>query len=176
VTEQRPEAITDGKLCRQEVRMLRYAIAAAIVAVPLAAAAAQSDEGPPRWAANIVRKQQVIMHGIPAPYAAAHDPLPDSEAKLRRGRVLFDAHCSACHGWTGQGSGPDAFALVPAPADLEWLARTPKKTSEPYMYWSIAEGGRQFESDMPAFKDKLSKKDIWAVIAYVRAGLPRKSP
>jgi mono/diheme cytochrome c family protein len=29
---------------------------------------------------------------------------------------------------------------------------------------------------MPAFKDKLSRKDMWAVIAYVRAGLPRKSP
>ncbi len=41
------------------------------------------------------------------------------------------------------------------------------------MYWTIAEGGRQFDSDMPAFKDRLSKQDIWAVIAYVRAGLPR---
>jgi mono/diheme cytochrome c family protein len=28
---------------------------------------------------------------------------------------------------------------------------------------------------MPAFKDKLSSKDMWAVIAYVRAGLPRHS-
>src|SRR5690242_5791753 len=156
--------------------MLRRAIAAAIIALPLAGAAAQPDEGPPRWAANIVRKQQVIMHGIPAPYATMHDALPESEAKLRRGRMLFDSHCTACHGWTGQGSGPEAFALVPAPADLEWLARTPKKRSEPYMYWSIAEGGTQFESDMPAFKNKLSKADTWAVIAYIRAGLPGRSP
>nr|NUR37320.1 cytochrome c [Sphingomonas sp.] len=157
--------------------MLRYATAATIIVLPLAAtAAAQSDEGPPRWAANIVRKQQVIMHGVPASYANAHDPLPDSEAKLRRGRMLFDSHCTACHRWTGQGSGPEAFALVPAPADLEWLAHTPKNRSEPYLYWSIAEGGRQFESDMPAFKDRLSKNDMWAVIAYIRAGLPRNSP
>lgn len=156
--------------------MFRYAIAAGIMAAPLGAAAGQSDQGPPRWAANIVRKQQVIMHGIPPAYANAHDSVPASETKLRRGRKLFDAHCSACHGWTGQGSGPEAFALVPAPADLEWLARTPKKSSEPYMYWTIAEGGGQFESDMPSFKDKLSRKDIWAIIAYVRAGLPRKSP
>jgi mono/diheme cytochrome c family protein len=40
----------------------------------------------------------------------------------------------------------------------------------------VAEGGQAFESEMPAFKDKLNKKDIWAVIAYVRAGLPRRSP
>jgi len=156
--------------------MIRYAIAAGLLVLPLAAAAGQSDEGPPRWAANIVRKQFVIMHGVPAPYTAARDASADTATKLRRGRMLFDAHCTACHGWTGQGSGPEAFALVPAPADLEWLARTPKKPTEPYMYWSIAEGGRQFESDMPAFKGRLSKKDIWAVIAYVRAGVPRNSP
>lgn len=156
--------------------MIRYALALSIIALPIAAVAAQSDMGPPRWAANIARKQHVIMRGIPAPYASVRDPLPDNRAKLRRGRMLFDSHCTGCHGWTGQGSGPEAFALVPAPADLEWLARTPKQRSEPYMYWSIAEGGRQFESDMPAFKDRLSKKDMWAVIAYVRAGLPRGSP
>lgn len=157
--------------------MLRLALALSIIVLPIAAAAAaQSDEGPPRWAANIARKQYVIMQGLPRPYAGARDPTPDTDAKLRRGRFLFDAHCTACHGWTGQGTGPEAFAMVPAPADLEWLARTPKNRAQPYMYWTISEGGRQFESDMPVFKDKLAKKDIWALIAYVRAGLPRSSP
>jgi len=156
--------------------MIRIALALALVGLPLAATAAQSDQGPPRWAANIVRKQHVIMNGIPRPYSAARDPLPDTSAKLRRGAAVFDRHCSACHGWRGQGGGPEAFALVPAPADLEWLARTPKSRSEPYMNWTIAEGGREFESDMPAFKRTLSKRDIWSVIAYIRAGLPRSSP
>lgn len=155
--------------------MIRYAMVLAIVVVSVGAVAAQSDEGSPRWAANIARKQQVIMHGIPAPYATARDPLPSTAAKLRRGRMLFDVHCTACHGMTGKGHGPEAFALVPAPADLEWLANTPKNRSEPYMYWGIAEGGREFDSDMPAFKNTLSKKDIWAVIAYIRIGLPRGS-
>ena len=156
--------------------MIRFAVIVGLVSIPAAVVAAQSDMGPPRWAANIARKQHVIMNGIPAPYRMARDPLPDTAAKLRRGRILFDSHCAGCHGWTGQGTGPEAFALVPAPADLEWLARTPKNRSDPYMYWTIAEGGRQFESDMPAFKDRLPKKDIWAVIAYVRAGLPRNAP
>lgn len=53
---------------------------------------------------------------------------------------------------------------------------TSRSQAEPYMYWTVAEGGQAFKSEMPAFKDKLSKKDIWAVIAYVRAGLPRRSP
>jgi mono/diheme cytochrome c family protein len=156
--------------------MIRYLTAAALLCLPLAASAAQPDEGPPRWAANIARKQYVIMYGIPRPYAALRDRTAPVAAKLSRGAIVFDRQCSSCHGWTGQGTGPEAFALVPAPADLEWLARTPRIRSEPYMYWSIAEGGRQFESDMPAFKRTLSKSDTWAVIAYIRAGLPRKSP
>jgi len=156
--------------------MLRHVLVLALAATPLAAVAAQSDEGPPRWAANITRKQQVIMHGLPSAYARMHDTTPDSPAKIRRGAAVFERHCSSCHGWNGQGSGPEAFALVPAPADLEWLAGTPKAKADPYMYWTIAEGGGAFESQMPSFKLTLARKDIWAVIAYVRAGLPRKTP
>jgi len=156
--------------------MLRTALAVAVLAAPLAVAAAQSDEGPPRWAANIVRKQQVIMHGVPSQYRYERDPLVDTAVKLRRGQAVFDRHCAACHGWTGHGTGPEAFALVPAPADLEWMAHAPKVPAEPYMYWTIADGGKEFESDMPAFKGALSKNEIWTVIAYIRAGMPRKTP
>jgi mono/diheme cytochrome c family protein len=164
-----------GLVFREDPDMIRYVAAAAIAALPAAAALGQSDEGPPRWAANIVRKQQVIMHGVPRPYAAMRDPRPVTIAKLERGRAVFDRNCAACHGLTGQGTGPEAFAQVPAPADLEWLAHTPRVRAERYMYWTVAEGGRAFESAMPDFKDKLGRKDIWSVIAYVRAGLPRRS-
>lgn len=154
----------------------KYLPLLAVAALPIAALAAQSDEGPPRWAANIARKQFVVMQGLPAPYAAMHDTSRDTPAKLQRGKVLFEGHCASCHGWNGQGTGPEAFALVPAPADLEWLARTPKGRSDPYIYWSIAEGGGQFESEMPSFKRQLAKKDIWALVAYIRAGMPRATP
>lgn len=155
---------------------IRYAVAIGVAFVPVFAVAGQSDEGPPRWAANIARKQQVIMRGLPPEYRSIRDPSPDTNAKVMEGAAVFDRNCAACHGWTGQGSGPEAFALVPAPADLEWLAGTPKDRAEPYMYWTIAGGGSAFESDMPAFKQRLSRDEIFAVIAYVRAGLPRRSP
>jgi mono/diheme cytochrome c family protein len=156
--------------------MIRYAAVIALASLPLASLAAQSDEGPPRWAANIARKQQVVMSGVPRPYAGRYDRTADGSAKLRRGRQVFQAHCESCHGWSGEGNGPDAFAQVPAPADLEWLAHTPKRAAQPYMYWTISEGGRAFGSEMPAFKEKLGGPDIWAVIAYIRAGMPRRSP
>lgn len=156
------------------MKALAYALIAAVIVGT--GASAQSDTGPPRWSANIVRKQQVILSGVPRPYTAMQDKTPRTNAKLNRGRIIFDQHCSACHGWTGHGSGPEAFALVPAPADLAWLSGTPKRSAQPYAYWAIAEGGANFQSDMPAFKDHLSSRDIWAVIAYIQAGMPRASP
>ena len=101
--------------------MIRFALALTIIGLPVAAALAQSDDDPPRWMANIARKQHVVMYGIPSPYGAMRDPTPDTAAKLRRGRTVFDRQCASCHGWSGQGTGPEAFALVPAPADLAWL-------------------------------------------------------
>ena len=136
------------------------------------AALAQSNGDQPRWMANIARHQKVMMEGVPKLYVAARDPTPDSPAKLRQGAFLFDQNCAACHGIGGQGSGPDAFGLVPPPADLNWLARSPAERSEPYMYWSIAEGGEAFGSEMPAYKGHLADQDIWAIIAYIRAGYP----
>lgn len=156
--------------------MRRVSLVIAVVGLPLAAIAAPADQGQPRWMANIARKQHVIMNGVPRPYGMARDPWRDTASKLRRGRDIFDQKCASCHGWSGQGTGPDAFALVPAPADLEWLAGKPKSKADPYIYWSIAEGGRAFDSEMPAYKQTLSKRDIWSVTAYLRAGMPGRSP
>jgi mono/diheme cytochrome c family protein len=41
-----------------------------------------------------------------------------------------------------------------------------------YLLWSIAEGGKQFDTEMPAFKNILSHEEIWKIIAYMRAGFP----
>ena len=42
------------------------------------------------------------------------------------------------------------------------------------MYWAIAEGGAPFGTGMPAFKDTLSKDDVWAVTAFIQAHLPQE--
>jgi mono/diheme cytochrome c family protein len=156
--------------------MIHYLAAAVVAVSSFAVAVAQSDMDRPRWMANMARHQKVVMYGVPAPYGAVRDQLPDTPAKLRRGAAVFDRHCASCHGWSGQGTGSEGFFLVPAPADLEWLARTPKNRSDPYIYWSIAEGGKTFNSEMPAFKRTLSRRDIWSVTAYLQAGMPHASP
>ena len=155
---------------------MRYLTAGLVTALAFAVTAFQSDLDRPRWMANMARHQNVLMHGVPAPYNAVRDPVLDTPAKLRRGAAVFDQHCASCHGWSGQGTGSEGVFLVPAPADLEWLTRTPKNRSNPYIYWSIAEGGRSFNSEMPAYKRTLSRRDIWSVTAYLRAGMPHASP
>lgn len=153
--------------------MIRYLIAAAIIAVP---SDAPPEDSLSRWKANIARHQQVMMYGVPAPYDAARDPTPDIPEKLRRGAAIFDRQCSSCHGWSGRGTGQEGYFLVPAPADLAWLAQTPRNKADPYIYWSIAEGGNAFDSEMPAFKHRMTEQDIWSVTAYLRAGMPYANP
>jgi mono/diheme cytochrome c family protein len=36
----------------------------------------------------------------------------------------------------------------------------------------MAEGGKQFDSSMPAFKATLARDEIWKVVSYMRAGFP----
>lgn len=153
--------------------MIRYLTVAVMLAVP---AIEPPEDSLSRWKANIARHQLVVMHGVPAPYDAIKDPTPDNNEKLRRGAAIFDRQCSSCHGWSGRGTGPEGFFLVPAPADLAWLAQAPKDKANPYIYWSIAEGGTAFESEMPAYKHSLSVEDIWSVTAYLRSGMPYANP
>jgi mono/diheme cytochrome c family protein len=40
------------------------------------------------------------------------------------------------------------------------------------MLWSISDGGAAFGSAMPAFKDVLSRDEIWKIVTYMRAGFP----
>jgi len=48
---------------------------------------------------------------------AAAPPHPDA-VQVDRGRVLYLATCSRCHGQTGIGNGPDAVFLADKPSDL----------------------------------------------------------
>jgi mono/diheme cytochrome c family protein len=157
--------------------MIRFLVPTALLALVSAVAIAQQPEDSlSRWKANMERHQQVLMHGVPGNYGTMRDPTPDDTAKMRRAAALFERNCSSCHGWSGRGTGPEGFFLVPAPADLQWLANAPRDRADPYLYWTIAEGGQAFESEMPAFKGALSADDIWALAAYVRAGMPYATP
>jgi len=126
-------------------------------------------------AGSMPRHRQAMMSGVPAPYDSLANPLPRTRETLDRGATVYAENCASCHGPTGQGDGEAGRELSPPPGNLAWLSQMPMVRWDPFMYWTVAEGGASFGSAMPAFKDTLSSDNIWAVIAYVQARLPQST-
>ncbi|MDH3690228.1 MAG: cytochrome c [Gammaproteobacteria bacterium] len=113
-----------------------------------------------------------FMHsGTPLEYRGQWNPLALTPDVVRAGGLLYQEQCAVCHGAQGMGDGEAAKALNPSPALLAYMIQMPMSVDE-YLMWSIAEGGKQFGTDMPAFKRTLSPEDIWKIVAYMRGGFP----
>ncbi len=133
-----------------------------------------------RWQLQRLQKQQrkrverqwTFMNGmVPVPYRGRTSPLEPTPGTLAAGSVVYQANCAGCHGRNGFGDGDNGRSLSPSPALLNFLVQMPGAVDE-YLFWSVAEGGPPFGSEMPAFKDRLTDDQIWQVIAYMRAGFP----
>ncbi|MGI9419843.1 MAG: c-type cytochrome, partial [Geminicoccaceae bacterium] len=113
-----------------------------------------------------------FMHeGVPKAYRGLASTVAIDDQTIDEGGSLYARHCASCHGSTGRGDGEAGKALSPSPALLDHMIRSPMAADE-YLFWTIAEGGARFETDMPAHKDKLQADEIWKIIAFMRAGFP----
>ena len=128
----------------------------------------------PGMMGSMPRHHVAMMRGVPTPYSALSNPLPQTKATIDRGAKVYAASCSSCHGLTGQGDGKAGLQLSPRPGNLVWVSQMPMSRWDPFMYWTIAEGGSAFGTAMPPFKAALPKEDIWSVIAYIQARLPQQ--
>jgi mono/diheme cytochrome c family protein len=120
---------------------------------------------------RLLRHTVYMQYGVPKKYAEAKSAARAGPKSISDGGKLYATYCAACHGRDGMGSGDPGKAVSPSPALLAYMIRRPISVDE-YLLWCIADGGAQFETKMPAFKDKLSREDIWRIIAYMRAGFP----
>lgn len=120
---------------------------------------------------RMARHWTFIHGGLPFEYRGLFSPLAQTAGVVKAGAALYQQQCAECHGARGMGDGEAAKALNPSPALLAYMIQTPMSVDE-YLMWSIAEGGKQLRTDMPAFKDKLSQNEIWKIIAFMRAGFP----
>jgi mono/diheme cytochrome c family protein len=103
----------------------------------------------------------------PEQFADHSNPFADDPEVIAEGEVLYQANCSSCHGFTGEGDGTAAAGLEPKP---ENLAQTQSALSDAYLFWRISEGGliQPFNSLMPAWKGMMSEEKIWQVVSYLR--------
>ena len=109
---------------------------------------------------------------VAAAHAFAKAP-PSSPQLLERGRLAYEgttAGCSACHGLTGEGNGPVAFAIKPPPRNFKVDPFKSGDTVE-QIFTTITIG-------LPGTKmvgyPQLSEDDRWALAYYVRSFRPKK--
>lgn len=116
-----------------------------------------------------------FMHSnIPQEYLNVKNPFAQKPDAIREGGKLYQQKCSSCHGTQGMGDGEIANSLNPSPALLAYLIQMPMAVDE-YLLWSIAEGGKAFGTEMPAYKGQLSQSDMWKIITFMRAGFPSET-
>ncbi len=134
---------------------------------------------------------RTIHPTLPGKYLQMSNPFPWTQENIKRGRELYVANCSWCHGDRADGDGLLAGGFNPAPIDLS-AAGTIDMLPENYLFWRIKEGGVglpheswPWASAMPPWTPdgkplgiqipathRLSDEDIWLVImgAYTVAG------
>ena len=126
----------------------------------------------PRGGGHLMQRHMLYMRGgLPPTYAHLSNPLPPTPSVLSRGADLYAANCASCHGPNGYGDGEAGRGLVPPAANIAATARMPMM-GDNFLYWAVAEGGEPFGTAMPAFRDALAPDGIWAIVTYLRAGLP----
>jgi mono/diheme cytochrome c family protein len=127
---------------------------------------------PKSMMARLLRQTTYVNFGVQKEYEGAQSTVTGNPQAVAEGAKLYAQNCGACHGPNGMGNGDMGKALSPSPALLAYMIRRPIAVDE-YLLWTISEGGKQFGTEMPAFKGKLSREEIWKVIAYMRAGFPQ---
>lgn len=108
--------------------------------------------GPPDLAVGIVDGSYV--DGV---------PIVVTEEILERGRNRFEVFCAACHGLLGDGESEVAenMTLVPPPS----LHIQRLRIMSAGQLFAIASFGYGL---MPGYRDRLTRADRWAVVAYVQ--------
>jgi mono/diheme cytochrome c family protein len=90
-------------------------------------------------------------------------PLPLTIELVRRGQKEFTINCAVCHGATGQGNG------ITSKYGLNGIANYHqdkyRQMADGQIFNTITHG----YNTMMAYGDKVTVKDRWAIIAYIRA-------
>ena len=108
-----------------------------------------------------------------AAIATAKTP-PSTPALLATGKATFEGSasgCVACHGLTGEGNGPVAFALKPPPRNF---TKDPFKAGESVeqVFATITNGLPN--TAMASFSKQLTDDQRWALAYYVLSFRPKK--
>jgi mono/diheme cytochrome c family protein len=133
---------------------------------------------PRLWAALIAGEAAVVAVVGYFLFVAPADP---QQAQTSAGRQLYMANCASCHGADLEGQ-PDWMTRnengrLPAPPHDE-SGHTWHHSDK--QLFTITKFGLQaispgYESDMPAFEDKLTDDEIRLILQYIRSTWPERA-
>jgi mono/diheme cytochrome c family protein len=101
------------------------------------------------------------------------NPLGVNADTLERGRERYTIYCAVCHGQAGDGGGiVTQYSLITADLHQHRLVQA----QDGYLFDVISNGFNATTNAvgiayrrMPAYKSKISTKDRWAIVSYIRA-------
>jgi mono/diheme cytochrome c family protein len=112
------------------------------------------------------------VHGleIPEKYQGKNNPYWSDLDAVVSGSKIYKDMCAKCHGVSGNGDGPLAKTMSKKPFSFMDSSHM-SQMNDGYLYWRTVEGGTHppFKSKMPAYKDKLTEKEVWQVLSYAHA-------
>jgi mono/diheme cytochrome c family protein len=134
----------------------------AVVACAAAGLAAGQQKGAARQASGWT---------VPPDAADLKNPLAVDAKTLATGKALFGDNCQRCHGPGGLGDGPDADPDHREDMNLTDAQRA-DRNPDGVVFYKVWNG--RSRPKMPAFKDELTKEQVWALVAYAQS--IRKKP
>jgi cbb3-type cytochrome c oxidase subunit III len=100
--------------------------------------------------------------------AKLKNPVAADPASVEDGKKLYSRHCASCHGPAGKGDGGMALSGG-TPANLTdetW----DHGSSDGEIFVVIRDGT---STDMESYKDKLTEKQIWNLVNFIRSIGPK---
>ncbi|HWP35450.1 MAG TPA: cytochrome c [Thermodesulfobacteriota bacterium] len=116
---------------------------------------------PPAGAVPVEAEPPPLPHLVAA--ERLRNPVPMTEASVKRGEALFRIFCTPCHGADGKGQGPVAARFVPPPP-LDSPAI--KGRADGYLYATIRQGS--LAGIMPAYGYRMTEQERWDLVNYLR--------
>ena len=142
---------------------LSLGVAAFVFTATLAASVSLSGQAPA--APQTTAPARANGWTIPPDAAQEKNPFADNQQAVAKGKTLFEKNCKRCHGESGKGDGPDGDPDHQQDMDLTQAQRAARNPDGVVFY--KAWNGRA-RPKMPAFKDTLSKDDVWKIVTYVQ--------